>query len=90
MRRTSRITVFTLFCCLSFFARPSESETIRTKWSKVFVKPVDWYERTSAGVVVVKAGKSFYALKEEDGEQLWMLPVVRATGKTKGSLDASA
>ena len=54
------------------------------------MKPVDWYERTSAGVVVVKAGKSFYALKEEDGEQLWMLPVVQATGKTKGSLDASA
>jgi len=54
------------------------------------VKPVDWYERTSVGVVVAKAGKSFYALKEEDGEQLWMLPVVRTTGRTKGSLDASA
>jgi len=54
------------------------------------VKPVDWYERTSAGVVLVKAGKSFYALKEEDGEQLWMLPAVQVTGKTKGSLDASA
>jgi len=90
MRRISRITAFTLCCCLSFFARQSESETIRTRWSKVFAKPVDWYERTSVGVVVIKAGKSFYALKEEDGEQLWMLPVVRATGKTKGSLDASA
>ncbi len=54
------------------------------------MKPVNWYARTSAGIIVVKAGKSLYALKEEDGEQLWMQPVVETTGKLKGSMDAAA
>jgi len=85
-----RIATVALCSCLSVASFRASSQTIKTKWSKVFAKPVNWYARTSAGIIVVKAGKSFYAVKEADGEQLWMLPVVRTTGKTKGSLDASA
>lgn len=77
------LTLFVLCPCL-------DGQSPKLRWSKQFSKPVRWYVRTSAGIIVASVGKGLVALDEADGGQQWMLPVVQRTGKLWGSADAAA
>src|SRR5690242_9696801 len=61
--------------CMGNGARPALGEKLKLKlkWSQEFAKPVDWYVRTSAGIIVAKAGKSVVGIDELEGSLLWTL-----------------
>ena len=62
----------------------AEKLKLKLKWSQEFSKSVEWYARTSAGVVVVRTGKSLVGLDEAEGSQLWILPEVESNGRGGG------
>jgi len=68
----------------------AEKLKLKLKWSQEFAKSVDWYVRTSAGVVVVRSGKSLVCLDEVEGSQLWILPEVDPSGWERGGVDVWA
>ncbi len=59
-----------VLCATPVFAQDQWPATV---WEKQFPKPIDWYARTSSGVLLVRSGKSLTALDAVDGHQLWEL-----------------
>jgi outer membrane protein assembly factor BamB len=49
----------------------SQPESLSVAWEKPFPKKVDWYVRTSSGVLLIRAGKTLYAIDGKDGRELW-------------------
>ena len=78
------------FLALLLWCPCSNAQSLKVSWTKLFAKPVNWYVRTSAGIIVAEVGKGLVAIDEIDGNQLWALPVVQRTGKWQGSVDAAA
>jgi outer membrane protein assembly factor BamB len=64
-------------------AAEAQSQALATAWEKQFANPVDWYVRTSSGVLLVRAGQSLTALDGVDGRQLWSLPQIEIGGSGK-------
>lgn|GEM_PF-2494413 len=89
MNRTGRMLCILVVCGLALAARPvmGEKLKLKLKWSQEFAKPVDWYVRTSAGIIVAKSGKSLVGIDELDGSLLWTLSDLDLdrTGKWRGS-----
>src|SRR6266480_7684875 len=75
MNRTGRMLCILTAFGLALGARPSMGEKLKLKlkWSQEFAKPVDWYVRTSAGIIVAKSGKSLVGIDEVDGSLLCTL-----------------
>ena len=42
-------------------------------WEKQFEGDIDWYVRTSGGVLLVRAANTIFALDGQDGQQLWAM-----------------
>lgn len=73
------------------FGSTAVAQRLDFLWKKDFPKSVSWYVRTSAGILLVKSGRSLAALDEKDGRELWDLADAR-TGRTSlvdvsGALD---
>jgi hypothetical protein len=71
-----------LFALLALQIRPAaaQSPPLATAWEKSFPHSIDWYIRTSAGILLVRCGKSLAALDGQDGRQLWSLPEIEIGG----------
>lgn len=78
--------------CVGAGARPALGEKLKLKlkWSQEFAKSIDWYVRTSAGIIVAKAGKEIAGIDEVEGAQLWSLPEAHQTIKWYGSMNEYA
>ena len=75
MNRTGRMLCILTAFGLALGARTAMGEKLKLKlkWSQEFAKPVDWYVRTSAGIIVAKSGKSLVGIDEINGSLLWTL-----------------
>ncbi|MGC0775050.1 MAG: PQQ-binding-like beta-propeller repeat protein [Candidatus Acidiferrum sp.] len=58
---------------------PVKAQKLEFLWKKEFPKSVSWYVRTSAGILLVKSGRSLTALDGKDGQELWGLADVRVS-----------
>ena len=58
------------------FAIQANAEHIPVRWQKEYPQGVEWFVRTSPGILIVRSGKSLSALDGEDGRELWSLPEV--------------
>jgi outer membrane protein assembly factor BamB len=54
----------------------AQSNVFTTAWEQEFPHPINWYLRTSAGILIVRAGQTLTAIDGADGKQLWSLPHV--------------
>jgi outer membrane protein assembly factor BamB len=90
LRRVRLISVAFLGVWLSF-GSTAVAQKLEFLWKKEFPKNVSWYVRTSAGILLIKSGRSLIALDGTDGRELWKLADAR-TGSTsfldmRGALD---
>jgi outer membrane protein assembly factor BamB len=90
LRRVRLVSVVFMGIWL-FFGSTAVAQKLEFVWKKDFPKSVSWYVRTSAGILLVKSGRSLAALDEKDGRELWELADAR-TGSTSladlpGALD---
>ncbi len=65
------VTVAIVSCVLCATPVFAQDQWPATVWEKQFPKHIDWYARTSSGVLLVRSGKSLTALDAVDGHQLW-------------------
>jgi outer membrane protein assembly factor BamB len=54
-------------------------------WKIRFQKSINWYVRTSAGILLVRSGKSLTAIDGVDGKQLWKIDRLSIVSSTQGS-----
>jgi outer membrane protein assembly factor BamB len=78
-RLISRVTPFSVVLFLALLSFPScaadaQSQLLGTSWEKQFTQSINWFVRTSAGVLLVRAGKSLSAIDGVEGRQLWSIP----------------
>ncbi len=66
---------FVLACCASSRAQ-AQSQDYQPVWKTKFSQPIDWYGRTSGGLLIVRAGKTLTAVDGDTGKQLWTIPYV--------------
>ncbi len=71
VRISQGILVFSLTCLLS--ASAAAQSTPPLAWQKQFEGDIDWYVRTSAGVLLVRAANTIFALDGQDGRELWSM-----------------
>lgn len=81
----SRLTHFSVVFFLallsfSWCAADAQLQPLTTAWEKEFTQSINWYVRTSAGVLLVRAGKSLSAIDGVEGRQLWSIPSVEIAG----------
>jgi len=67
---------------VSFLLNPLlvRPQSLETRWRKEFSSDIEWYVRTSPGILVVKSGQGLTALDPRDGRQLWALSEVKGSG----------
>jgi len=73
MNSALRFRVFVLGCvwlCFPSFAFP---QSLEPRWKHDFPKEINWYVRTSTGILLVRWGKTLTAVDGVDGRQLWEL-----------------
>jgi outer membrane protein assembly factor BamB len=78
MGRAKILPLTFLFSLLVLLVCPVSAQTPppAPAWQKSFPHSIDWYVRTSAGVLLVRAGRSLTALDDQDGRQLWSFPEI--------------
>jgi outer membrane protein assembly factor BamB len=76
LRRVRLISVAFLGVWFSF-GSTAVAQKLEFLWKNEFPKSVSWYVRTSAGILLVKSGRSLAALDEKDGRELWELAGAR-------------
>lgn len=79
IRRLS-VTLALLACMLCATPVFAQDQWPATVWEKQFPKLIDWYVRTSSGVLLVYSGKSLTALDAADGHQLWEMQNIELGG----------
>jgi len=51
----------------------AQSDSPPVAWEKQFPKSIDWYVRTSTGVLLVRSGNMLHAVDGKDGRELWSM-----------------
>jgi outer membrane protein assembly factor BamB len=82
----SRIS-FLIAASLLLGAVNAHTQSLETRWTKEFSSEIEWYVRTSLGILMVKSGNGLTALNARDGRQLWTLPQVKGSGPAHGAED---
>jgi len=80
MNRSFVHFVLTVSWAFSVSVPPVSAQLLEPRWQKDFPNKVDWYVRTSPGVLIVRSGKTLTALDGLDGRQLWTFPDVELSG----------
>jgi outer membrane protein assembly factor BamB len=60
----------------TFAAARAQAPMPRFAWQHQFAQAIDWYIRTSAGILLVRSGQTLTAIDGTDGKVLWELPYV--------------
>jgi outer membrane protein assembly factor BamB len=61
-------------------------QSLTPKWKKDFPDRIDWYVRTSSGILLIKTGNSLAAVDAVDGRQFWTLPELQTSYSTRAIL----
>ncbi|MGB8474081.1 MAG: PQQ-binding-like beta-propeller repeat protein [Candidatus Acidiferrum sp.] len=85
MRRPLRVFSLAVLGVM-VFAGTASAQRLELRWQKDFPKSVSWYVRTSAGVLLVKSGKSLMAVDGRDGRELWSLEDLRMSSTSLGDM----
>jgi len=78
MNFARKLRFFGVLCVPYLMASAVSAQSLDPRWKRDFPKEVSWYVRTSAGILLVKAGKSLTAVNGADGKELWVLPDVES------------
>lgn len=62
---------------------PATVPALPVAWEHQFPQNIDWYIRTSAGMLLVRTGPSLTAIDGTNGKALWALPYVHIEGESK-------
>lgn len=84
MSRMTRLH-FLLIGAISLFAVFGCAQSLEPVWKREFPKPIEWYVRTSPGILLVKSANNLSALDGKDGRQLWTTGV-ELSGALHGAL----
>lgn len=71
---TDRCTWLIGTLAIFLVACSARTQTLRQVWVRNFDKPVSWYVRTPAGILLIRSGTSLSAVDDLDGRQLWSIP----------------
>lgn len=86
------LALFVVLACLGFSASAcrAQSPNVPVAWEKQLPRSIDWYVRTSEGILLVRAGETLSAIDGVDGRQLWSLPYIEIErgGRGKNMLEA--
>ncbi len=79
-----RFLVRNLSLVSAFFliALQAAPQSLNPRWKQHFPDRIDWYVRSSTGILLVRSGKSLTAVDAMDGSRLWTLPDVQTTFST--------
>jgi outer membrane protein assembly factor BamB len=50
-------------------------------WEHKFSENIDWYIRTSAGILLIRSGRTLTAIDGTNGKQLWSIPHIEIEGQ---------
>jgi len=67
---------------LGFIACPcrAQAPALSPAWDRQLPQSIEWYVRTSEGVLIVRAGETLSAIDGLDGKLLWSLPYIEIGG----------
>ncbi|MEE8256425.1 MAG: hypothetical protein V3R60_00920, partial [Acidobacteriota bacterium] len=51
----------------------AQSDSPPIAWEKQLPKSIDWYVRTSTGVLLIRSGNMLHAVDGKDGRELWSM-----------------
>ncbi|HTS10540.1 MAG TPA: PQQ-binding-like beta-propeller repeat protein [Candidatus Limnocylindrales bacterium] len=76
MTSSSKRGALLVACAVLLVCRAVGGQTLEQVWTHNFPKPLSWYVRTSAGILIVRSGKELAAIDGATGSLLWSLPTV--------------
>jgi outer membrane protein assembly factor BamB len=74
--------VAVILALVGFNAHPCRAQApeLSPAWDRQLPQPIEWYVRTSEGVLIVRAGETLSAIDGVDGRLLWTLPYIEIGG----------